>query len=321
MLKRLHSMLAVALFGLSACAVAQTDFPNRAVTIVVPFPPGGQSDNIGRWLGNGLSKKWNVPVIIENKGGAAGNIGAAYASRQPADGYTLLVSNTATHVINPNIYKNPGFDAKRDFEPVIMVIKSADAILVNNDVPAHSVAELIALTKARPGQINFGVPGYGSAGHFVGILFNNVAGINMNAVPYKGTPQVQADILNGNLQVVVDNVTTWTPLAEAGRLRMLAVTSRSRLANLPNIPTMQELGFKDFEATTFSGITVPRGTPKEVITKLNADIGAVIATDEFKAYIKGDVIVGGSPEDFGRVIDQDYAVWGKVARDIDLKAE
>ena len=180
---------------------------------------------------------------------------------------------------------------------------------------------IIALTKAKPRQINFGVSGYSSAGHFVGILFNNVAANNMNAVPYKGTPQVQADILNGNLQVVVDNVTTWTPLAESGRLRMLAVTSKNRMANLPDIPTMQELGFKDFEATTFSGITVPRGMPKDIINKLNTDIAAVIASEEFKAFIKGDVIVGGSPEEFGRAIDQDYTVWGKVARDINLKAD
>lgn len=321
MLTVLRLALIFLLFHLPAIAAAATDFPNRAVTIVVPFPPGGQSDNIGRWLANGLTKKWGVPVIVDNKGGAAGNIGAAYAAKQPADGYTLLVSNTATHVINPNIYKNPGFDAKRDFDPVIMVIQSADAILVNNDVPAQNLAQLIALSKANPGKINFGVPGYGSAGHFVGILFNNVAGINMNAIPYKGTPQVQADILNGNLQVVVDNVTTWTPLAESGRLRMLAVTSRNRMANLPNIPTMQELGFDGFEATTFSGITVPHGTSADIIAKLNRDINAVLVTDEFKSMIKGDVIVGGSPAEFGNVIERDYAVWGKVARDIDLKAE
>lgn len=304
--------------ALATTASAQGAYPNRTVTLVVPFAAGGFTDNVGRLVAQGLSERWKVPVLVDNRAGAGGNLGAAFAAKQPADGYTLFLANTASNVVNTLIYKNPGFDAATDFEPVIMLVKTANVVAVGNEVPAQSVEELVKLARAKPNSLNYGTPGSGTTGHFTGELFSRVAGIQIQHVPYKGTPAVQADMINGTLQAAFDNVTSWAPQIAAGRVRALAVTSTKRSPLLPNVPTLQELGYAGFEATTFAGIAVPRGTPRDVVAKVNADVEAVVQGEEFKRKMGGAEVVGGSAAAFKSYIAAEVEKWGKVAREINL---
>lgn len=320
---KMAAMLGACLLGsmLSIGSHAQEAYPNRPVTIIVPFGAGGFTDNVGRLIAAGLAEKWKSSVIVENKPGAGGNIGAGHAAKQPADGYTLYLSNTATNVINPNIYTKLSYDPATDFEPVVLVVKTPNVVAVGPNVAANTIDELIALAKAKPGAINFGTPGNGTTGHFVGTLFATTTGIEMAHVPYKSTPQVQADIMGGSIQVAFDNVTSWAPQVTAGRVRALAVTSTKRSPLLPNVPTLQELGMQGFEATTFAGISVPKGTPRAVVDKLNADIRSVIEKPEFQSKMSGGEIGGGTPESYKEYTAAEFAKWGAVARQIGLKVE
>jgi tripartite-type tricarboxylate transporter receptor subunit TctC len=311
----------VAAMSLAAATLAQGAYPDKQVTLVVPFAAGGFTDTVGRLVAHGLAEKWKVAVVVENRAGAGGNLAAAYAVKQPADGYTLFLANTATNVINPNIYKRMDFNAAQDFEPVILVVKTPNVVAVGNEVPAASIKELVALAKAKPNTLNFGTPGNGTTGHFTGVLFGSLTGAQMTHVPYKGTPAVLADMLNGSVQVTFDNVTSWAPQVNAGRVRALAVTSTKRSPLLPNVPTLGELGLQGFEATTFAGIAVPKGTPRDVITKLNTDISAVINSADFKAKMNGGEVVGGTPESFREYIGAESQKWGKVAKDIGLTVD
>jgi len=310
----------VALIGCLFCSVvaAQAAYPSRPVTLVVPFPAGGFTDNVGRFVAQGLSSIWNIPVIVENKGGAGGNLGAAYAVKQPADGYTIFLANTATNVVNPLVYKQLEFNPEKDFEPVILVVKTANVISVANNLSARTLSELVSLSKSKTGGVTYGFPGNGTTGHFTGALFNKVAGISMVPVPYKGTTQVQADLIGGTLDVAVDNITTWAPLAQSGRVRAVAVTGAARSALLPEVPTVQESGYAGFEATTFAGIAAIAGTPLAIIQKLNADIATVIKTAEFSKRFAGGEAGGGSAEDFKRHIASERQKWGEVAKTISL---
>lgn len=307
---------ASALVGIEAHAA----YPDKPVTLVVPFPAGGFSDNVGRFVAKGLSERWGVPVIVDNRAGAGGTLGAAYASKQPADGYTLFLANTASNVISPLLNK-VDFDPVKDLDPVALVVKTPNVVTVGNGVPASSVPELVKLAKSKPGVLNFGTPGNGTTGHFTGALFNKTANIQMQHVPYKGTPAVQTDIINGTVQVAFDNVTSWAPQVKAGRMKALAVTSTKRSPLLPDIPTLQELGYQGFESTTFAGIAAPRGTPRDIIAKLNKDINAVIESEDFKKRMNGGEVSALSADDFGAFISREQDKWGKVARDIGLKAD
>ncbi|MBN9429823.1 MAG: tripartite tricarboxylate transporter substrate binding protein [Burkholderiales bacterium] len=304
-----------------ALTSAQAAYPNKPVTLIVPFAAGGFTDTVGRLIAQGLTERWKSPVVVENRAGAGGNLAAAHAAKQPADGYTLFLANTATNVINPNIYKHMGVSPDKDFEPVILVVKTPNVLAVNNDLPVKSVKELVELAKKEPGKLNFGTPGNGTTGHFTGTLFNNVAGIKLVHVPYKGTPQVLNDLMGGTVQLTFDNVTSWAPHAKSGKVRALAVTSEKRSPLLPDVPTLQELGYQGFESTTFAGIAVPSGTPPEIVARLNADIGAVIDSAEFRTRMNGGQVVGGTPESFKRYIADEAGKWGKVAREIGLTVE
>lgn len=316
-----RASIAALCFTLVSAAVAQTPYPSRPVTLVAPFAAGGFGDLVSRVIAQGLSDRWKSPVVVDNRPGAAGNVAGSYASRQPADGYTLFLANTATNVINPSIYKKMDFDPQKDFDPVGLVFKSANVLIVNNNLAAKSVAELVEMAKQQPDKLNFGSPGNGTTGHFSGALFNNVAGIRMTTVPYKSTAQLFPDLVSGNVQVTFDNVNSWAPHVKAGKVRALAITSAKRSPLLPDVPTLQELGYASFEAASWAGIAVPAGTPKEIIAKLNADLQAVISAPEFQTRMFGTEVVGGTPQAFRQFIASEYTKWGKVARDIGLTVE
>jgi tripartite-type tricarboxylate transporter receptor subunit TctC len=317
----IRTALAALCVAAASICHAQGNYPSRPVTLICPFAAGGFADRACRAIAQGLNDRWKSPVVVENRPGAAGGLAAAYAAKQPADGYTLFLANTATDVINHLIYKNMTFDPQKDFEPVILVVKSGNVLVVNNDVPAKTVRELVDLAKREPGKLNFGNPGNGTTGHFTGALFINVAGIKVTNVPYKSTAQMFPDLVSGIVQFSTDNVTSWAPHVKAGKVRALAVTSSKRSPLLPDVPTLQELGYQNFEGASWVGISVPAGTPQPIVAKLNADIQAAMATPQFQSQMAGNELVGGSPASFKAYIAAESAKWGKVAHDIGLKPE
>lgn len=306
-----------------ACPMAQAaaSYPDRPVTIIVPFTAGGFSDTVARLLAKGLGDKWGKSVIVDNRPGAGGDIAAAYAAKMPADGYTLFLANVATNAINPSIHKRLGFDVRKDFTPVALVVKTANVLLVPNKSPFKSVADLIAAAKAKPGTINFGTAGIGTSGHMAGELLDSMAGIKMVAVPYKGTPQGFTDLMNGNLQLEIDNIITLSPQVKAGRARALAVTSLDRSPLLPDVPTLNESGVKGFEATSWFGIAVPSGVPKAIVEQLNRDINSVSASPDFKSKVVGGEVVNETPEAFRQFQDKELDKWTRLAKEIHLQLD
>ena len=308
-------------FAVASISHAQTPYPNRPVTVVCPFAPGGFGDRACRVIAQGLSDRWSSPVIVDNRPGAGGNLAASYAAKRPADGYTLFLANTATDAINPSIHKKMDFDSQKDFEPVILVVKSGNVLVVNNDLPVKNVKEFVELARQQSGKLNFGSPGNGTTGHFTGALFMNVAGLHLTTVPYKSSAQLFPDLIGGAVQFTFDNITTWAPHVKAGKVRALAVSSSKRSPLLPDVPTLQELGYQNFEGASWVGISVPAGTPPAIVAKLNSDLQAVMSTPEFQAKMEGTEVVGGSAAAFKQYIGAEHAKWGKVARDIGLTVE
>lgn len=316
-----RALAACAVSLLSIAAMAQPSYPSRTVTLVVPHPPGGYTDTVARLIAAGLGEKWKSTVIVDNRAGAGGSIGTAYAARREPDGYTLFLSSTGTDVINAFIYKKLEVDPASALEPVILVVKQPNVIVVNKDLPARTLAEFVALAKASPGRLNLGNPGMGTNSQFAGVMFASRAGIKLTEVPYKGSAAALTDVVNGVLQAGVDNVTFWAPNVKAGNARALAVTGLKRSPLLPEVPTLAESGMPGFEATTFTGISVPRGTPPEIVRKLNEDIQSLMATPEFRSRLNGGEIVGGSPESFRQYLAAQRQQLAPVAAALNLSLE
>ena len=299
-------------------AAAQGAYPSRTVTVLSPGAAGGFTDTVSRLIAAGLTERWKVPVIVENRAGAGGTIGATWAMRQPPDGYLLFLSNTASDVISPAIYKKLDYDSLKDFEPVILAVKTPVVLAASSEFPARTVNDLIALAKAKPGSINFGYPGNGSTGHLAGTLFASMAGVQLSPVPFKGTADMMTSVLNGSVQITFDNAGLWAPQIKAGKVHALAVSSARRSPLLPDVPTLQEAGLPGYEAVTFAGISVPKGTPKDIIDKVNRDIQAVIDSAEFRSKMAAGEVTTSSPESYRQFLVSEQAKWGKVARDIGL---
>ncbi|NYT38176.1 tripartite tricarboxylate transporter substrate binding protein [Allopusillimonas soli] len=293
-------------------AVAADPYPSKPVTVMVPFSAGGFTDIMARLLSKLLSEQWNAPVVVENVTGAGGNLGAAKVARAAADGYTLLVSNTATNSINQFIYSKIGFDPVKSFEPVVLIIKTPNVVVVNKDVPADSVGDLVKLIKADPEKYNYGSSGVGTTAQLTGALFQDAAGVKIQHIPYKGSSGVMTALQGNFVQMAFDNSVAWAPLIEAGRVKALAIASLKRSSLMPNVPTMDEAGFKEFETSSWFGISAPLGTPKPIIEKLNADINAVLRMPEFVEKMKGGEIVGGTPEEYGKFIVAEAKKWEKA---------
>ena len=269
----LRSLLAFLL--LSGAALAQP-YPSKPIRFIAPFPPGGSSDVLCRLLGQKLSETLAQPVLVENRAGASGNIGHEFAAKQPADGYTLVLSNNAALAINPHLFKRLGFDPQGDFAPVSMVASAGQVLVVHPSVPVTSVKELIALAKARPGQLHFGSGGKGIPSHVAGENFKVAAAVNIVHVPYKGTVQAVGDLVGGQLQLVFSDMVPAMPHIRAGKLRPLAVTVPQRSAALPDVPTMDEAGLPGFRSVVWWAVLVPRGTPADIVGRLNAEFGRIV---------------------------------------------
>ena len=273
---------------LLAALVAQAQpFPSKAVRLVVPFPAGGSTDIISRTLGQKLSEMWGQPVVIDNRPGGSTIIATDVVAKSAPNGYTLLVA-TAPFATVPSLIDKLPYDPARDFEPITLINTTPLVVVVNPNVPAKSIQELIALAKARPGALNFGSAGSGGSNHLAGELFNVMAGVRMVHVPYKGNAPALTDLVGGHVDVLFNGLTSALPLIKAGKLRALAVTSLTRSGALPGIPTLDEVGLKGFQAVAWNGLCAPARTPKDVIRRINADVLKVIRSPELVERLKAE---------------------------------
>jgi len=299
------------------------DYPNKPVKLIVPFPPGGGTDILARPIAQKLSEKWSQPVIVENRGGAGGNIGTKAAAEAAPDGYTLIFGVLGTHAVNQSLYTNPGFDSTIDFAAITMVANTPNILVVHPSVPVTTMAELIAYAKANPGKLNYASPGNGSPSHLATEIFKKMAGIQLTHVPYKGSGPAMADMLGGTTQVWIANAPVVLQHIESGKLRALATTRAKRPAVAAGIPTMDEAGLKGYEADTWYGIFAPSKTPKSILEQLNTDIVAVLNLPDIRQKFanEGAEIVADSSASFTQKLQADVAKWKKVITDLNLRAE
>ena len=311
----------VAFITIEPQAAAQS-YPSKPIRLIVPFPPGGVTDIVGRILAQKLSEELDQQVIVDNRGGAAGAIGAQAAAKATPDGYTLLMA-TATHAINATLMPNPNFDLVNDFMPVTLAASVPLLLAVNPEFPAKNVQELIAIAAARPGQVNFASGSTGSASHLAAEILNNMAHVSMVHIPYKGGSLAIQDLVAGHVQLMFENMPSILPFVQSGRLRGIAVTSLKRSAAAPELPTMIELGFPGFEAGSWYGLFAPAGTPPEIVARLNAELVATLRTPETRKLLmdQGAEPVGNSPEEFSAFILEEIAKWGRVIRSARIKIE
>jgi len=307
----LASSVALAV-GLPLSATAQSGaYPNKPVQVVVPFPAGGIVDNVTRKLGTELTAQLGQPLVVENKGGAGGSIGAAQVARAKADGYTLL-SAFDTHAVNPLLYKL-SFDSDKDLQPIALVVTSPLVLVVHPSVPAKSLRELVALSKAQPDLLNYASTGKGSSNHLTTELFKITSGASFNHVPYKGGAPAITDVLGGQVQVMFVSVTSVLAHIRAGKMRALAVTSRERIAALPEVPPVSET-YRDFEATSWVGVLAPAGTPADVVRKLNSSVNTALKSPEFLKFLDEQSLkpAGGTPEQFAAFMKAETKKWGAI---------
>jgi tripartite-type tricarboxylate transporter receptor subunit TctC len=304
----------------AALAAQAQPFPSKAVRLVVPFPAGGSTDIITRTLGQELSEMWGQPVVIENRPGGSTIIGTDIVAKAAPDGYTLLVTPAAFTIVPSLIDKLP-YDPAKDFAPITLINTTPLVAVVNLSVPAKSIRELIALARARPGALNFGSSGSGGSNHLAGELFNVMAGVRIVHIPYKGNAPALTDLVGGHVDLLFNGLTSALPLIKAGKLRPLAVTSLTRSGALPDIPTLDELGLKGFQAVAWNGLSAPVRTPKNVIGRINADVLKVIRSPQLLERLKaeGSDPVGDSPEQFAAFLREETAKWNKVIKFADIK--
>jgi len=319
--RRLALAAAVLLAASGGSALAQDNWPTKPVRMVVPFSPGGSTDVVARMVGQRLSVLWNQPVVIENRAGAGGNVGADAVAKAAGDGYTLLMASGSV-TINPSLYKRMPFDTKKDLMPITNVAQGPMLVVVQDGSPHRSLKDLVAAAKAKPGSINFASAGVGSQVHLAGENFADAAGIDIQHVPYKGEALGYNDLIAGQVQMMVGNFAAASALLGPNRLRALAVTSRQRMPQLPDVPTAHEAGLPNFENIGWFGLFAPAGTPVGVIQKVQRDVARVMGETEIKArlYVQGMSPVVNSTADFTRQIDQELDRWAKVVAARKLQA-
>ncbi len=321
---RIGAALAAASIAIAPGALlAQSDaYPSKPVRFILPFPPGGGTDILGRLISEQLATRLGQPVVIENRGGAGGNVGAEAAARSAPDGYTIVLVAPSL-AISPSLYKKLAYDPVKDFAPVSLVATVPNVMVTNPSIPAKTLAEFIALAKTRPGAMNFGSGGNGTSNHLAGELFNIVAGVRLVHVPYKGVNLAMNDVMSGEVQLVVIGIPAAAPHIKAGKLRALAVIDSKRAAALPEVPTVAEAGLADFEVTTWYGVLAPAGTPRPIVTRLNTEIVGVMHSPEMKERLAAMATepVTSTPGEFADLIRREIVKWGKVVRTAGLKAD
>ena len=310
------------LTALSGSLLAQ-GYPAKPVRVIVPLVPGGNLDIVARAVSQRLAENLGQQFVVENRPGASSLVGTQFVAKAPADGYTLLViANTFTAV--PAVIANPGYDAVKDFTGVTLTCRVAQVLVVNPALPAKSVKDLIALAKSRPGELSYASSGSGSTGHFAAELFNQRAGLKMLHVPYKGNAQALVDIIAGQVMMMFDQVSTSAPQVSAGKLRALAVTSRTRSNLFPDLPTIDEAGVKGYEAITFNGLLAPAGTPREALSRLQAEVAKIVTVPSLRnSFLERGVelTASASPDEFTSYVRNEVAANAKLARNAGIKAQ
>lgn len=312
----LLSGAALAQAGAAATTVA-TNFPTRSVTLVVPFPPAGGTDTGARIVAQKLSAKWGQTVVVENKGGAAGQIGADLVAKAKPDGYTILMGNIGTQAINPSLYKKLPYDPDRAFAPITLVAELPLAVMVNPQVPARTLKELVNLAKSQPGKLSYSSSGAGGAPHLAAEMFKDATGTFILHVPYRGGGPAVSDLLAGHVQLSFMTVLEASGHIKAGKLRALAVTSSKRVSALPDVPTVAESAVPGFNSISWIGLFAPAGTPKEIVDKIAADVRGAVAADDVKGRLVelGAVPSTNTPAQFAAMVDADRKRYAKIIAD------
>ncbi|MEY4863659.1 MAG: hypothetical protein RLZ51_1754 [Pseudomonadota bacterium] len=307
------SVAALTSFAPSAAAQA---FPNKPIRLVVPYAPGGATDIIGRAAAAELTRILGQPVTVDNRPGAGGNLGAELVSRAAPDGYTLLVSASSLHGITPVLYSKLNYDPNKDLKPVIVLGAFANVLVVNQNVKANSVSELITEIRANPGKFSYASSGSGSTIHLSGEMFKSLTGLDIPHVPYKGSGPALTDLMGGQVQLMFDNIPSAIVHIRSGKLKALATTGETRSKTLPDLPTMREAGLKDYVSTAWFGLVAPAGTPPEIIAKLNAEGQKAVAAPEFVKKMNefGYEVVGGSPEKMAAMMQEELRRWGPLVK-------
>jgi tripartite-type tricarboxylate transporter receptor subunit TctC len=303
-------------------AQAQT-FPNRGITLVIPFAPGGSTSIVGRVIADRMSELLGEKVVVDNRPGAGGTVGTKAVAKSDPDGYTIALGYTGTLAIGPSLYKNAGYDPRKDFAPIGLIGNAPNSLVVHPSFPAKTVAELIAYARANPGKVNFGSAGAGTVSHITGEYFAASAGIKLIHVPYKGTGPALTDLLGGHIPMAFAPIPASHANVSSGHLRALAVTSTARSSLLPDVPTIAESSLPGFDASLYYGLVAPAGTPRPVIDKLNKALQAALASNEVKKQLglDGTEITPGTPEDYAAFIDKDEKKWAELVKASGVKPE
>jgi tripartite-type tricarboxylate transporter receptor subunit TctC len=313
--------------ALILCAAAPLAFaqawPAKPIHFVVPYPAGGPVDSVARLLGQKVGERLQQPVIVENKPGAGGNIGADSVAKSLADGYTILMGAVATHAINPTLYASIPYDAAKDFAPITQVASTPNVLVVHPSLPAHSVAELVAYARKNPGKLNFGSGSSGSAGHLAGELMKSMAGIDMTHVPYKGAAPAMQDLVAGRLDLMFDNLASAQGQIRAGTVRALAVTTAKRSTLAPDIPTIGESGLPGFDISTWFGVFAPAATPAPIVSRLHDEFAAALASPDVreKMLALGAEPVSSTPKEFAAYIESEARKYARLVKASGAKAD
>ena len=318
----MRTVLALLLFLSFNLVHAQEAWPSRPVRFILPFPPGGGTDILGRLIAERLSAGLGQPVVTENRGGAGGNVGAEAAARSAPDGYTIVLVAPSL-AISPTLYSKINYDPVKDFAPVSLVATVPNVMITQASLPVLTLQDFIAFAKAKPGSLNFGSGGAGTSNHLAGELFNIVTGAKLVHIPYKGVNLAMQDVLAGNVHLVFIGIPAAAPHIKAGKLRALALVAPQRSSALPEVPTVAEAGLRDFEVTTWYGVLAPAGTPRNVITRLNGELVKIMHSPELKEKLAatGTEPHTSTPEEFAAYIKSEIAKWGDVVRKAGVKAD
>lgn len=306
-----------------AAAGSGQAYPTKPVRLIVPYPPGGGNDTLARMFGAKLTEAWEQQIVVDNRGGAGTTIGTSLAARAVPDGYTILLSSIATHAISPNLYSKPGYDPIKDFAPITLLAIAPTVLCVNQSVPANSVKELIALAKAKPGDLRFASGGNGTPPHMAGVIFASMTGIKLLHVPYKGGGPAIAGLIGGETTMIFDTAASILPHVRTGRLKSLAIARSARLPEYPNLQTFTEAGVRGYEVNAWYSMHAPAGTPESVITRWNRELARILKLPDIAQRLKqlGSEGVGNSPEEFATFVRAESAKYAKAIRDSGTKVD
>ena len=309
--------------ALASTRVPAQGYPAKPVRLIIPFPPGGATDILGRVLAQKLTEQMGQSVVVENRPGAGGTIGSEMAAKAAPDGYTILLATVSTHSVGPALNPKLAYDVKRDFAPVIQMADATNVLIASPTLPVNNLAELIAHARANPGKLNFSSSGNGTIVHMTGEMFKMATGSFVVHIPYKGTALAIPDLISGQIAFMFDNISSALPHIKSGKVKTLGISALRRSALVPDIPTMDEAGLKGFESNTYFGVFMPTGTPQAIVQRVNGEINKALQTQDFRERlaVHGAEPVGGTPEQFARVIERETTKYAAVIKRAGIKPE